>query len=148
MSSEEGADKDAGAALNLQTGPYILRDLLTSVPLSEDGEGDDTKITCVEFWSEYSVMLDRSVRRYCSSCSSFKSYSYILSQMTTSTSARLPPRSSTTCLYLARRLTPSPRSSLQRDCQYQERLRAAPMAFSRYSSYLKHQKPVYSVMAP
>lgn len=51
MSSEDGGEDNDPTALGLLTGPYILRDLLTNVPLSEDGHEEDLKITCVEFWS-------------------------------------------------------------------------------------------------
>jgi len=49
--TEEGND---ATETSLQTGPYILRDLLTNVPLSEDGDEQNLAITCVEFWSTFS----------------------------------------------------------------------------------------------
>jgi len=52
MSSEDAEEKNDPVTTDLQTGPYILRGLLTNVPLSEDGQEQNLKITCVEFWSE------------------------------------------------------------------------------------------------
>jgi hypothetical protein len=48
-----------------ETGPFVLRTLLTDVPLSADGDGLNIQITCVEY-------LGRYVRRvYCSSPAKF-----------------------------------------------------------------------------
>lgn len=38
-------------AVQLETGPYILRSLIRQVALSADGDDDDIRITCVEAWS-------------------------------------------------------------------------------------------------
>jgi hypothetical protein len=35
-----------------QAGSYILRRLVSDIPLSADGQSTDIKITCVELWSE------------------------------------------------------------------------------------------------
>lgn len=38
-----------GPAGPLQDGPFVLRPLLDDVPLSEDGQNADIKITCVDY---------------------------------------------------------------------------------------------------
>ncbi|KAK0658230.1 hypothetical protein DIS24_g4915 [Lasiodiplodia hormozganensis] len=37
---------------HIQTGSYTLRKLLSDIPLSADGNDQDVRITCVEFWDE------------------------------------------------------------------------------------------------
>ncbi|KKY15838.1 putative tgf beta receptor associated protein 1 [Diplodia seriata] len=37
---------------HIQTGSYTLRKLLSDIPLSADGNDQDVRITCVEFWNE------------------------------------------------------------------------------------------------
>jgi hypothetical protein len=34
-----------------QDGPFILRKLVSDLPLSADGDAPDVRITCVEVWS-------------------------------------------------------------------------------------------------
>lgn len=38
-----------------QDGPYILRKLVSDLPLSADGDSADVRITCVEVWSMYGL---------------------------------------------------------------------------------------------
>jgi vacuolar protein sorting-associated protein 3 len=45
---------DKRRQLELATGPFVLRDLLPDVPLSEDGTGDNIKINCVDYLGAHS----------------------------------------------------------------------------------------------
>jgi hypothetical protein len=36
--------------VRLETGSYVLRDIIRNVALSTDGEESDVRITCVELW--------------------------------------------------------------------------------------------------
>jgi len=47
-SPEDVVDPKKRKGVDLETGPYVLRTLLANVPLSAEGDGDDTKINCVE----------------------------------------------------------------------------------------------------
>lgn len=60
--SSLGARQDAGktqAEAPTQAGPFVLRTLLDNIPLSEDGENDNTKINCVDYLGTYQALLLR-----------------------------------------------------------------------------------------
>lgn len=40
-----------------QDGPFVLRKLVSDLPLSADGEHTDARLTCVEVWGMYIVLL-------------------------------------------------------------------------------------------
>lgn len=40
-----------------QDGPFVLRKLVSDLPLSADGEHTDARITCVEVWGMHTVPL-------------------------------------------------------------------------------------------
>lgn len=90
QSKDAASVSSSGAVQELQAGPFVLRTLLDHVPLSEDGDDDHVKINCVDYLGEH-----------CRPDLTFDlTYLGILtdlcaSQAAISTSAPLPPSSST-----------------------------------------------------
>ncbi|KAI9705677.1 MAG: hypothetical protein M1820_005087 [Bogoriella megaspora] len=52
MDSQADPGDPPRVALERQQGSYVFHELITHVPLSEDGENEDIWITCVEIWDE------------------------------------------------------------------------------------------------
>lgn len=121
-----------------QDGPFILRKLVSDLPLSADGDAADVRITCVEVWSMYSLRNASWVLQ------SYVVYVANQSQTVTSTSAPQPPRSSTSssCPQNPMTLLASPLPSSPRGWN---RLIATPtaLACSRSSSSLRSTRPAY-----
>lgn len=46
---------------HIQTGSYTLRKVLSDIPLSADGNDQDVRITCVEFWSLLPAHLSSAI---------------------------------------------------------------------------------------
>lgn len=51
--AEAASPSQSTAPLSLQQGPYLLRKLVSALPLSADSDSDaaEVNITCVEVWS-------------------------------------------------------------------------------------------------
>lgn len=50
--SDQGHSQEAPCDALVEAGPFVLRNLLESVPLSADGTSQEIKINCVEYYGE------------------------------------------------------------------------------------------------